>query len=172
MWDIFQSNNLIKNYDLICTSYWCFFFGSNTLCDDCVISGYEFLNPSLRNFHTSWREQLNCAFIFNLNHIKQKFHTKRKKDRIITNNNTCKRDEKRQYTKKGPRFHISTVQHEWKMIAAQKDLTPMVFPLSASAPSRSTQGIKTHAPLIRRLGTLTKWLASQMLVWILTGFST
>jgi hypothetical protein len=50
------------------------------------------------------------------------------------------------------------------MKAVQKDLTPVAIPLSASGPSRSPQGIKTHVLLIRRLGTLTKWLASQMLV--------
>jgi hypothetical protein len=34
-----------------------------------------------------------------------------------------------------------------------------------------TQGISNSCPTDKELGTLTKWLASWMLVWFLAGFS-
>jgi hypothetical protein len=42
--------------------------------------------------------------------------------------------------------------------------TSRVFPLSVSAPSQSTQGIRTRVPLVRNseVGALTKWLASRL----------
>ncbi len=52
----------------------------------------------------------------------------------------------------------------------RKTWPPIVFPLLVNAPSSRLIGDLNSRPSDLELGALTKWLASQMLVWVSAGF--